>query len=79
MTYINKNASHRKTPSIKPSTAPKQAIRGMGDVVDRVTSATGIKSAVNKVSNALGKECGCEQRREALNKLIPFGKGKHSG
>lgn len=56
-----------------------QPIRGLGDVVDRVTSTTGIKSAVTKVSNALGRECGCEQRREALNKLIPFGKGKTDG
>ena len=55
-----------------------EPIRGLGDVVDRVTSATGVKSAVNKVSAELNKECGCEQRREALNKLIPFGKGKHT-
>ena len=32
-----------------------QPVRGLGDVVDRVTSTTGIKSAVNKVSNALWK------------------------
>jgi uncharacterized protein (UPF0218 family) len=53
-------------------------IRGLGDVVDRVTSTTGIKSAVNAVNNKLGRECQCEQRREALNKLIPFGQGKHT-
>jgi hypothetical protein len=53
-------------------------IRGLGDVVDRVTSATGVKSAVNKVSQKLGRECRCQQRREALNKLVPFGQGKHS-
>jgi len=57
---------------------PNTPIRGLGDVVDRVTSATGVKAAVNKVSEKLGRECGCQQRREALNKLVPFGQGKHS-
>jgi hypothetical protein len=62
----------------KAGRSSKPPVRGLGDVVDRVTSKTGIKTAVNKVAAKLGRECGCEQRQEALNKLIPFGKGEHT-
>ena len=41
--------------------------KGLGDTIDRITTATGIKSAV-------GKQCGCAKRREKLNKLFPYKK-----
>ena len=44
-------------------------MRGAGDLVERVTEKTGIKSLVEKVT---GKDCGCAGRRDKLNKLIPF-------
>lgn len=47
-------------------------INGLGDVVDAVTTRTGIKSVVEKVSKATGVDCGCDKRREKLNKLVPF-------
>jgi len=46
--------------------------RGMGDVVEAVTTATGIKKAVETVAKARGKDCGCQRRRDRLNKMIPF-------
>ena len=49
-------------------------MKGLGDVVNAVTTRTGIKSVVNKVSKATGVDCGCEKRREKLNKLVPFNK-----
>ncbi len=42
-------------------------INGMGDVIERVTTATGIKKIVNTVSKVTGKDCGCNKRKEALN------------
>lgn len=49
--------------------------RGLGDTIDKVTSITGIKSLVNNVSSAMGiEDCGCEERREALNNLVPYTK-----
>lgn len=49
--------------------------RGLGDTIDKVTSATGIKSLVHKISSAVGVEdCGCEERRNALNNLVPYTK-----
>ena len=48
--------------------------KGLGDSIHRVTKATGIKSAVDKISQALDTPCGCNQRREALNKMFPYNK-----
>ena len=49
-------------------------MKGLGDVVNAVTTRTGIKSVVDKVSKATGVDCGCDKRREKLNKLVPFNK-----
>lgn len=46
--------------------------RGLGDAIEAATKATGIKSVVEKVSKATGVDCGCNKRREKLNKLVPF-------
>ena len=34
----------------------------------------GIKTIVDNVSQGLNIPCGCEQRRDALNKMIPYKK-----
>ena len=47
-------------------------MNGLGDVVEAFTTATGIKAAVDAVSRATGKDCGCKKRKEQLNKLVPF-------
>ena len=51
-------------------------ISGLGDVIDRATTVTGIKAATEWVANKTGKDCGCNKRKEALNKAFPFGKDK---
>jgi hypothetical protein len=48
-------------------------IKGLGDAVEAVTRATGVKAVVDKVSEVTGVECGCKRRKEALNKMVPFG------
>jgi len=40
---------------------------GLGSTIEKVTSATGIKKAVEAVSKASGKDCGCNARKEKLN------------
>lgn len=42
--------------------------KGLGDVVENITSATGIKKAVETLTKATGIDCGCEKRKEWLNK-----------
>jgi len=46
--------------------------KGFGDSVAKFTTATGIKYVVNKVAKAIDADCGCENRRDTLNRLIPY-------
>ena len=48
--------------------------KGLGDTVEKITKATGIKTMVDRVSKGLNIPCGCTARREALNKLVPYKK-----
>jgi len=50
-------------------------MQGAGDLVEAITAATGIKAATEAVAKATGKDCGCQRRRDKLNKLIPFRRG----
>ena len=46
--------------------------KGLGDTVEKITTATGIKKVVDKISEVTGKDCGCAQRKEKLNKKFPY-------
>ena len=48
--------------------------KGLGDTVQKLTEATGIKTIVDKVSQGLNVPCGCQQRKEKLNELFPYNK-----
>jgi len=41
--------------------------KGLGDVVEKITEATGIKAVVESLTD----DCGCAARKESLNKLFP--------
>ena len=43
--------------------------KGLGDSVEKVLKATGIDKVAKKI---LGDDCGCEDRKNALNKLFPY-------
>jgi hypothetical protein len=43
--------------------------KGLGDTIAKITKATGIDKVAKKV---LGDDCGCEERKEALNKMFPY-------
>ena len=47
--------------------------KGVGDTVEKITKATGIKKVVKWLA---GEDCGCDQRQEELNKLLPYKKPK---
>lgn len=49
--------------------ALKKKSKGLGDVIEKVTKATGIKAAVKTL---IGENCGCDERREKLNELFPM-------
>jgi hypothetical protein len=43
--------------------------KGLGDTIEAITEATGIKAVVKFIA---GEDCGCDQRKETLNKLFPY-------
>jgi hypothetical protein len=48
--------------------------QGLGDSIEKFTKATGIKTFVDKVSDGLNIPCGCQERKETLNKVFPYKK-----
>jgi len=52
----------------------KNTSKGLGDTIEKITKATGIKAGVDYVFDKLGVDCGCEARKEKLNKLFPYKK-----
>jgi hypothetical protein len=46
--------------------------KGLGDSIEKITKATGIKKVVDAVSKVTGKDCGCNKRKNQLNKLFPY-------
>jgi hypothetical protein len=51
--------------------ATKKA-KGLGDTIEQITEATGIKAAVEMFSKATGLDCGCDERKEKLNQLFSY-------
>lgn len=46
--------------------------KGLGDTIEKITTATGIKKVAEAVSKATGSDCGCAKRRDALNRAFPY-------
>jgi hypothetical protein len=46
--------------------------KGLGDTIEKIATKTGIKKVVDTISEITGKDCGCSERKAALNnpKLI---------
>ena len=54
-------AKHKENPTIETE-------KGLGDIVETMTKATGIKAVVDYFTPD-GKDCGCTERKEKMNKL----------
>jgi hypothetical protein len=49
--------------------------KGLGDTVEKILRATGVKTVVKTVINGIGVEdCGCDERRDTLNRIFPYDK-----
>jgi hypothetical protein len=46
--------------------------KGLGDTIEKITKATGIKKVVKTISKKTGKDCGCNKRKKTLNNLFPY-------
>jgi hypothetical protein len=49
-----------------------KAGQGLGDTVADLTHVTGLDRLAQAYTQVTGKDCGCEARRETLNRLFPF-------
>lgn len=47
--------------------------KGLGDKIEKITEATGIKALVKFIA---GEDCGCEERKAKLNIMFPSAKPK---
>lgn len=47
----------------------KPKSQGLGDTIEKITTATGIKAVVKFIA---GEDCGCEERKQKLNELFPY-------
>ena len=46
--------------------------KGLGDTIEKITTATGIKKVVDAVKKVTGKDCGCGKKKKNLNRLFPY-------
>ncbi|MBI4322234.1 MAG: hypothetical protein HY675_27390 [Chloroflexi bacterium] len=45
--------------------------KALGDLVGDATQATGLDKVAAALSRLTGLHCGCEERKAALNRLVP--------
>ena len=54
---------------------PNRKPRGLGDTIENFTTITGIKTLAQLTTGLVGKkDCGCDKRKETLNKTFPYKK-----
>ena len=42
--------------------------KGLGDTIEKITTATGVKAIADKIPGG----CGCDKRKEKLNEMFPY-------
>ena len=52
---------------------PRKKAEGLGDTIEQVLEVTKIAKVAKWI---LGEDCGCDERKEKLNKLYPYAKPK---
>ncbi len=46
--------------------------KGLGDTVEAISKYSGIKKAVDTISKITNTDCGCNKRRDTLNRIVPY-------
>ena len=53
----------------------KKKSKGLGDTIQKITNATGLSALTNMLQEkGVIKDCGCNKRKEKLNKRFPYKK-----
>jgi hypothetical protein len=50
--------------------------KGLGDTVEKIAKATGLAGVAKVLTEVTGKDCGCDKRKEMLNKAFPYKNSK---
>jgi len=51
--------------------------QGLGDTIAKITSATKLDKLAESIALAAGADdCGCNARKEKLNKMFPYNSGR---
>ena len=66
---IGKTLTTETTNKSKRGRPKKKKPKGLGDTIEQITEATGIKKVVKAIA---GEDCGCDERRDKLNKIFPY-------
>jgi hypothetical protein len=61
----------RQSKSTKDTSTQRTESTGLGDSVEKLFKATGVDKVAKFI---LGEDCGCDGRRDALNKAFPYKK-----
>ena len=62
-------------PTVAPAPIPLNQDKAASKAIEKITKLTGIKSLAQMSARAMGKkDCGCNKRKEALNKAFPYKK-----
>tara|TARA_R110000796_G_scaffold64291_2_gene149061 strand:- start:131 stop:310 length:180 start_codon:yes stop_codon:yes gene_type:complete len=48
--------------------------RGLGDTVEKIAHAIGADKVAKVYEKITGKDCGCNKRKDKLNKTVPYSK-----
>ena len=71
---MEENESKKIAKSPTKRGRPRKKAEGLGDTIEQITTATGIKAAVDWFSEATGIDCGCEARKQKLNEIFRYRK-----
>ena len=52
----------------------QSASKGLGDDIEKITKATGIKKVVDTFAELTGIDCGCDARKKKLNEMFRYTK-----
>ena len=67
----NEYKEWKKSQTIEPHKEAEQPSEGLGDTLEKVFKATKIDRLVKFIA---GEDCGCDERKELMNKAFPFNK-----
>lgn len=65
---MQKKKSGKSSKKPTKSTSAQKS-KGLGDTVEKVFKATGVDKVAKWI---LGEDCGCEERKQTLNKMFPY-------